>query len=390
MGWIESPPYFCAASETARDVAEYYVETPLGNGPTNALVKYSQTGSEYNSLPASTNRDKDPFKYLIEVYVDDFMGLAIPTSKRTLDHVANGVMCGIHDVFPRNSNEEDDPISLKKLLQGDGAWDTMKDLLGFVTDGKRDALIATLTTWLRSSRKNKHFGIPFVEFRSAIYKIRHAFMSIPAGKGLLSPFYRILSAQPQVAFLQRNKTLQQALAETRTFLRDSIAHPTHCRSLVTGWPDFVGICDASKHGVGGIVVGELRAAPPTVFRIEWPPEIQGALVSESNPAGTISNSDLECAGLVLVWLLLEATVENLEASRVALYSDNSPSVSWIQRLAARRSPIAMQLIRALALRLQLRKASPLTTLHIAGDKNQLTDRHPLTLVREQPQLGVPN
>ncbi len=33
----------------------------------------------------------------------------------------------------------------------------------------------------------------------------------------------------------------------------------------------------------------------------------------------------------------------------------------------------MQLIRALALRLQLRKASPLATLHIAGVHNQLTD-----------------
>ena len=383
MGWIESPPYFCVASETARDVAEAYVETPLGQGPTNPLVQYSQTSSEYNSLPANTDKDNDPFQYLIEVYIDDFMGLAIPTSKRTLDHVANGVMCGIHDVFPQSTTVENDPISLKKLLQEDGAWDTMKDLLGFVfnrhdhtmwlNEGKRDALIATLTTWLRSSRKNRQFGIPFVEFRSVLYKIRHAFLSIPAGKGLLSPFYRILSAQPHVVFLQQNKVLQQTLAETRTFLHDSITHPTHCRSLVTGWTDFVGICDASKHGVGGIIVGELRAAPPTVFRIEWPAEVQDALVSESNPNGTISNSDLECAGLVLVWLLLEATTEPLQAARVALYSDNSPSVSWIQRLAARRSPIAMQLIRALALRLQIRKASPLTTLHIAGERNQLTD-----------------
>jgi hypothetical protein len=43
-------------------------------------------------------------------------------------------------------------------------------------------------------------------------------------------------------------------------------------------------------------VGELKAAPPTVFRLEWPPEIQAVLVSDSNPTGTISNSDLECAG----------------------------------------------------------------------------------------------
>jgi hypothetical protein len=26
MGWVESPPYFCAASETARDVATNYAE----------------------------------------------------------------------------------------------------------------------------------------------------------------------------------------------------------------------------------------------------------------------------------------------------------------------------------------------------------------------------
>ena len=246
------------------------------------------------------------------------MGLAIPTSRRVLDHVANGVMCGIHDVFPPEGRVEDDPISLKKLLQQDGAWDTLKDLLGFVfnntthtmwlVDGKRQALIDTITTWLRSTSKNKQYGVPFAEFWSVLYKIWHAFLSIPAGKGLLSPFYRILSTQPRVVFLRWNKILQQALKETRIFLRDSISNPTHCNSLVTGWPDYVGICDASKHGVGGILVGELRAAPPTVFRLEWPPDIQAALVSDANPEGTITNSDLECAGLVLVWLLVEAMV----------------------------------------------------------------------------------
>jgi hypothetical protein len=112
-------------------------------------------------LPAILPGDADPFKYLIEVYVDDFMGLAIPMSRRTLDHVANGVMCCIHDAFPQEDNSENDPISLKKLLQQDGAWDTVKDLLGFVfngtshtmwlSEGKRDALLDTLTTWLRSS-----------------------------------------------------------------------------------------------------------------------------------------------------------------------------------------------------------------------------------------------
>ncbi len=29
MSWVESPPYFCAATETARDVATDYIETPV-------------------------------------------------------------------------------------------------------------------------------------------------------------------------------------------------------------------------------------------------------------------------------------------------------------------------------------------------------------------------
>jgi hypothetical protein len=73
-----------------------------------------------------------------------------------------------------------------------------------------------------------------------------------------------------------------------------------------------------------------------------------------------------------VWLLIEAMVPDLTHKCISLYSNNSPSVSWLQRLVSRRSTIAMQLIRALALRLQLRKVSPLTTLHIAGHNNQMT------------------
>jgi len=165
MGWIESPPYFCAASETARDVAEQYVDTRLGQGPCNDLIQHTQTSQAYTSLPKNSLHDADPFWYLVEVYVDDFMSLALPTSRRILDHVANGIMCGIHDVFPQEDADADDLISLKTLLQQEGAWDTVKDLLGFVfngvdytmwlDEGKRAALIVTITTWLRSSRKNK-------------------------------------------------------------------------------------------------------------------------------------------------------------------------------------------------------------------------------------------
>jgi hypothetical protein len=383
MGWIESPPYFCAASETGRDVAEQYIEMPIGTVPDHKFLPETQASEAYNSLPEATPSPHDAFRYLIEVYVDDYIGLATAASRRQLDHVANSVMCAIHEIFPPSDTPEDDPISFKKLVQQEGSWDTIKEILGFcfngsdktmwVNNGKRDALISTMKGWLRATSKNATFGIPFRDFRSTLYKVRYAFLSIPAGKGLMSPFYSILGKEPTVVFLRRNHKLRTAIQECCIFLRSSVSHPTKCRSLVGGWPHIVGVTDASKHGVGGIVIGEAMAVAPTVFRFEWPACIKAELCSEANPGGSITNSDLELAALVLLFLVIETVVGDLQDKHVALYSDNSPSVHWIQRLAARSSPAAMQLIRALALRLHTTRASPLTTLHIAGRSNAMTD-----------------
>ena len=104
-----------------------------------------------------------------------------------------------------------------------------------------------------------------------------------------------------------------------------------------------------------------------------PPDITANIRSVNNPNGTITNSDLEMAGLLLLWLVMEDVCPTLTNAHVALFSDNSPMVHWVQRLTAKHSKVAMQLVRALALRLQLNHASPLTPLHIAGVDNSLTD-----------------
>ena len=105
--------------------------------------------------------------------------------------------------------------------------------------------------------------------------------------------------------------------------------------------------------MGGIIIGETLAVPPTVFRFEWPAGIQSDLCSDANPDDSITNSDLELAALLLLFLVIETVVGDLTDRHVALYNDNSPSVHWVQRLAARNSATAMQLIRALSLRLHM-------------------------------------
>ncbi len=114
MGWVQSPPYFCAASETARDIATDYCETPVGSLTPHNFVHHVMGSDEFQALPANTpNGRANGFLYVLEVYVDDFISIVIPTSQEQLVHVAMAIMSGIHDVFPADLVDSNDPISKK-------------------------------------------------------------------------------------------------------------------------------------------------------------------------------------------------------------------------------------------------------------------------------------
>jgi hypothetical protein len=124
---------------------------------------------------------------------------------------------------------------------------------------------------------------------------------------------------------------------------------------------------------GKVIVGELSPIPPTVFHLQWPANISADLVSFENPRGRINNSNLEMAGLLLLWLCLEGVTPDLAHKHVALFSDNSPTVSWVTKMASKKSRVAAQLVRALALCLNIKQSCPLTPVHIPGVENALTD-----------------
>ena len=147
-----------------------------------------------------------------------------------------------------------------------------------------------------------------------------------------------------MVYLHKDGKLMESITDTRTILRVSTATPTQCKDLVADWPDYIGIVDASSHGIGGVVIGELLELPPTVFRLQWPPEITKDLVSFDNPNGKITNSDLEIAGLLLLWLCPEGIATDLAHKHIALFSDNSPSVSRVTKMASQKSRVAAQLV----------------------------------------------
>ena len=88
-------------------------------------------------------------------------------------------MHGIHSVFPPpavSGHVGEDPISEKKLRDGEGLWEVKKEILGWMMDGasrcielaekKRLALLAELKCVLRMKR-----GVPFKRFQKFVGKL---------------------------------------------------------------------------------------------------------------------------------------------------------------------------------------------------------------------------
>lgn len=381
MGWVKSPPYFCSATETARDVGDERMHEPIGSLPTHPLEDRTVDATylahlRSNLPPLESQEDLDNFTRLLEVYVDDFVGMAQTTDENHLRHMSRAILTSIHEVFPPPSvtgqPDTDDPISLKKLE----IWEVRKEILGWIFDGIHRCIklpsdkVDRLLDELKAVGRMKRVEVKRLEKLRG--RLRHAAIGIPGGRGLVSPFDRALNTDGP--FVIVSDELQDACRDFRALLRIVGTKPTHFRQLVADEPGYVGFCDASGKGAGGVwMPWETEVdLEPVVWRVQWPQDITDSICSVSNPTGPITNSDLEMAGMLLHYLVLEQLVD-LKHVHVAAWCDNTPTVSWTNKLNSSKSRIAAKLVRALALRIQANEASPLISLSIAGIENEMAD-----------------
>ena len=136
-------------SETGRDVAEQYIKTLVVSLAPHKFVKLTEVNPDFVELTKSYILD-EPFNYMMEVYMDDYIALSIPRSQDQLHHVFNAIMTGIHDFFHPDKDDKEYSISLKKILKNEGAWEIIQNLLGFEFDGNPWEYII----WLTEDRRN--------------------------------------------------------------------------------------------------------------------------------------------------------------------------------------------------------------------------------------------
>jgi hypothetical protein len=136
--------------------------------------------------------------------------------------------------------------------------------------------------------------------------------------------------------LQLNKHVHSFLQDFRWLARDLSQQMTHIHEIIPYHPSTLGTCDAAGMRMGGVrfLPTNDSAPQPILWRAPFPTAVVWQLVTSSNPAGTITNSDLELTGTIAQHDVLahevnirEHTIHNSHANTAVVYWQRIGSTS---------------------------------------------------------------
>jgi hypothetical protein len=404
MGWVESPPWFTTATETGADLANAVLATTYMPGP-HRLDSVAQTlppppaptapllgAGPFPDLPAPVPSlpqpdsstlprapRRKPLQY-VDIYMDDFLGL-MQGDKRRQNRVHRVLFESIDSIFrplaSTDPNTRQEPISIKKLLKGDGAWQTTKTMLGWVINSIAETLqlpprrllrlVAILDELPRSKTR-----IATKRWQQIVGELRSMVLAIPGLRGLFSLFQETLRHETQRR-IRLTPFMHDFLDDLRWLVRDLHARPTRLREVVDTDPGALGASDAAAPGMGGVIFVPTAAGlvVPLLWRAPFPLAIQRALVSSSNPSGTITNSDLELAGTIAQHDVLVHHADCRERT-IHTLTDNTPALAWQTKGSTTTTGPPAYLLRLQALHQRHYRYLP-RLAHIKGEANVMAD-----------------
>jgi hypothetical protein len=400
MGWVESPPQFCAVTETAADLANRRVRHPWA--PPHRLESMADVAATADHSPVSPllvcvhPSAVPPFEpsavppfappahrtlqaasrpvASVDVYVDDFIAIA-QGSARTLRTVRRHLLHAIDDVFsPLAADDKfgNEPISVKKLRKGDASWDTLKVVLGWLVDTVRQTIALPphrserLLTLFHEMRDRKRVSVK--RWQCFLGELRSMVLAIPGGKGLFSTLQHGFKYTDKHR-IRLSPSIRDHLDDFEELAHSVAARPTRLAEIIPDSPTFIGACDASRRGMGGVWF--LPDGSCCVWRQPFPLDIQDDIITATHMTGTITNSDLELAGILGHQDVLTALADVREHT-LALLNDNFPAIVRCRKGSITSDGVAAYLLRLNSL--HQRHHRYLTTYdHIAGPANCMAD-----------------
>ena len=141
--------------------------------------------------------------------------------------------------------------------------------------------------------------IPVSKLRSLIGKLRYMHLTVPGAIVHLFYIQEALAKAGTAMKAYLTKAFHREISHWQCLCKDSLSQPRFLEEAVQCLPTTLGLCDASGMGAGGVWIDPDGTGENFVWRVKWPADIVSDLVTWDNPAGVITNSDLELAALVL-------------------------------------------------------------------------------------------
>lgn len=365
MGWVESPPYFTALTETACDRANTMLrdrDDPRLQD-VHRLEAIAATPPPGNDLPCQRTavtrgprvshlgaRGRPPVAQ-VDVYVDDFLLLAQTASQRRL--VMRAALSSIDEVLrplsPSDPPLRKEPASIKKMQKGDACWATEKRVLGWDIDTRALTLslpphrlerLNHILDWISSPRRRLHIK----RWHQLLGELRSMSIAIPGSRGLFSVLQEALR-RADSRRVRLTRKIHEVAADFKWLVASLGARPTRLPELIPTYPSDVGASDACQYGMGGVWFDVLDpTSPPLLWRQRFPPRITASLVTADNPHGEISISDLELAGILAHRDIL-AHERPIAERTIWINADNRAAVSWSTKGSATSTAARSYLLR---------------------------------------------
>ncbi len=183
-----------------------------------------------------------------------------------------------------------------------------------------------------------------------------------------------MRGNPKIVSVGSSSEVRAALEDLISLMKMLSTRPTHVNELVADIPHYAGYHDAAAEGAGGVWFSLTDEVPPSVWREEFSHDIAADVISDDNPAGGITNSDLELAAEVLAIGVILESAPTIKHAPLGTLCDNTPTVSWVEKMATKaNTPTAGRFLHELAFMLHCRHAGRLTTVHVPGTENVMAD-----------------
>ena len=392
MGWTESPPAFCAGTETAADLSNQKLLEQEQVQP-HRLEELADTPPDGETAPTTCTTfhgpmsprafDDTPTEY-VDVYVDDLLA-QIQGDQAARKRVTRVILHSLDEVFrplePDDLPERQEPVSSRKLEKGDGYMSTTKTMLGWLVDSRTMTIQLTARRYTRlleilDSLPATRKRVSVKTWQKVLGELRSMALALPGSRGLFSALqFRFRQDKKRIRL---TRTVHDFLDDFRWLANDMRNRPTRIYELFPSEVTYLGATDASGLGMGGVFFVPTPDSTPEapdyesyLWQQKFPDFVRENLVTRENPKGTITNSDLEMAATVahndvvaLKFCVAEATLHCVH--------DNTPAVFWNRKGSTTTDGPAAYLLRIQALHARHHRYLSMHDF-IPGHLNRLAD-----------------